>query len=236
MYLRQAAEKQGIILTDRMIEQFDIYRDFLLEKNRDIDLTNITEREEVDKKHFLDSLSPSRALGRSFSGRLVDIGTGAGFPGIPLKILYPEMELLLIDSLRKRVNFLNELIDILSLSKTKAIHTRVEDYFIAGNEERESYDIAISRALAPLPALLEYMLPAVKISGKAIAMKGPALSEELDQSFKSMEILGGVLEQVDSFIWTEDKYERNNVIVRKMKACPEKYPRRGAKIRKNPLI
>lgn len=227
-------EKAGLTLSPHQMDLFEAYRALIKEWNAKIDITAITEDREIDNKHFIDSLSIFRQIKTPSQARVMDMGSGGGFPGIPMKIYEPGLEMTLIDSLKKRVDFLREVVDRLGLEGIRCIHARAED-LLRDPKERESYDLVVSRAVAPLPTLLEYCLPGVKINGQFIAMKGPGGQEEVIQSDRAIKTLGGHLERVDRFLWTEDSYQRTLVLIQKVKETPDKYPRGQGKPRKNPL-
>lgn len=225
---------ENIELSSEQIDLFEKYRDLILEWNERIDITAITEDKEIDEKHFIDSLSVFRHIEIPSHAKLVDIGTGGGFPGVPMKIFDPSVDLTLVDSLNKRIVFLEEVIDKLSLTSAQAIHARAEEIF-RKEEYREKFDIAVSRAVAPLPTLLEYCLPAVKVGGIFLAMKGPSVDEEIRISQPALDALGGKIVEVDEFELTESKYQRSIILVKKVKASPKKYPRGQGKPKKKPL-
>ena len=229
--MAEESEKIGIKLPDEQLNEFYEYMQLLLEGNEKMNLTAITEPEEVIKKHFVDSITIKKYIKEE--SRLIDVGTGAGFPGIPLKIVDKSIKLTLLDSLNKRINFLNEIIEKLNLKDIKTIHSRAEEY--AKNEVRESYDVAVSRAVADLPILLEYLMPYVKLNGICICMKGPKAQEELERSKKAINILGGKLEKVKK-ITIDEEMERNLIIIRKIKNTPNKYPRKAGIPTKNPIV
>ena len=232
-YLKKGMSEYGVSLTDTQVEQFDLYRELLKEWNQKINLTAIEEDKEIVLKHFIDSLSIMPYLNDD-SVRLIDVGTGAGFPGIPLKICADNIEVTLLDSLEKRIKFLNEIISSLKLSGIRAVHSRAED---AGTDKtfREKYDICVARAVANLPVLLEYCLPFVKINGIFIAMKGSS-TEEFDKCEKALDILGGKIEKIDKLLLPDSNIERNVIVVRKFRQTPTKYPRKAGKPSKEPLI
>ena len=219
-------------LTEKQQEQFYNYMNLLIEWNNKINLTAITEPNEIIVKHFIDSMTILKEIENN--SKIVDVGTGAGFPGIPLKIANPELEVVLLDSLNKRINFLNEVINNLNLKKINSIHFRVEE---AGQNKkyREQFDIATSRAVAALNILAEYMLPLVKVGGKCICMKGSEVEEEIEKSKKAIEILGGKIEKVENFTLANTDMKRNIVIIRKVKQTPSKYPRKAGTPSKEPL-
>ena len=182
----------GIKLSENQKQQFIDYYYLLIEKNKVMNLTAITEWEEVINKHFLDSISLIKAMGIT-NQKIIDIGTGAGFPGIPLKIVFPDIELILLDSLNKRIQFLNEVIQRLGLKKVKAFHARAEE-FGRNKEFRENFDLCVSRAVAKLSSLSEYCLPFVKPSGYFIPYKSGQIKEEIEESKNAMQILGAQLD------------------------------------------
>ncbi len=229
--MAEESEKIGIKLPDEQLNEFYEYMQLLLEWNEKMNLTAITDPEEVIKKHFVDSITIKKYIKEE--NRLIDVGTGAGFPGIPLKIVDKSIKLTLLDSLNKRINFLNEIIEKLNLKEVNTIHSRAEEY--AKNKVRESYDVAVSRAVADLPILLEYLMPYVKLNGICICMKGPKAQEELERSKKAINILGGKLEKVEK-ITIDEEMERNLIIIRKIKDTPNKYPRKAGIPTKNPIV
>jgi len=229
--LLSAAAPFGIALTPEQSEQFNTYADLLVEWNKVMNLTAITEPDDIVMKHFVDSLLLFKAFDVPENAALIDVGTGAGFPGLPVKICRPDVRVTLLDSLQKRLNFL-EAVSSAAGCETKRIHARAED---AGREPalRESYDIACARAVAAMPNLCEYCLPFVKKGGVFIAMKGPGLEEELAAAERALRILGGKLESVHSFTLA-DGSERNIAVIRKTKPTPPNYPRPAAKMKKQP--
>ena len=229
--MAEESEKIGIKLPDEQLNEFYEYMQLLLEWNEKMNLTAITDPEEVIKKHFVDSITIKKYIKEKSS--LIDVGTGAGFPGIPLKIVDKSIKLTLLDSLNKRINFLNEVIKKLNLKEVNTIHSRAEEY--AKNKVRESYDVAVSRAVADLPILLEYLMPYVKLNGICICMKGPKAQEELERSKKAINILGGKLEKVEK-ITIDEEMERKLIIIRKIKDTPNKYPRKAGVPTKNPIV
>lgn len=231
------AKKAGIVLSDLQCQQFADYRSLLIAWNRKMDLTAITDPGEIDNKHFLDSLSILRFFSDGISGRVIDIGTGAGFPSIPVKILNPLMPLTLVDSLNKRIIFLQEVVEALALPDVSLFHARAEDFLRAQPENihRETYDYVFARAVAPLPTLLEYTLPALRVGGELIAMKGPGAMQEVEEAKNALLELGGELVEVDDFTWTEQQFQRVNLRIRKVRSTPERYPRGKGKARKRPL-
>lgn len=222
----------SIEFSNIQIERFYKYMNLLIEWNEKINLTAITEPKEIIIKHFIDSLTVLKDI--KGKNTLVDVGTGAGFPGIPLKIMDEEIKITLLDSLNKRINFLNEVINQLDLKNIETIHSRVED---AGKNKkyRERFDIATARAVANLVTLSEYMLPLVKVGGKSICMKGSEVSEELQNSKKAISILGGEIENIDNFQLPKSDMMRNIVIIKKVKNTPNKYPRKPGTPSKEPI-
>lgn len=231
------AKKAGIVLSDLQCQQFADYRSLLIAWNKKMDLTAITDPVEIDNKHFLDSLSILRFFPDGISGRVIDIGTGAGFPSIPVKILNPLMPLTLVDSLNKRIVFLQDVVKNLALPDVSLFHARAEDFLRAQPENihRETYDYVFARAVAPLPTLLEYTLPALRVGGELIAMKGPSAMQEVEEAKNALLELGGELVEVDDFTWTEQQFQRVNLRIRKVRPTPDQYPRGKGKARKRPL-
>ncbi len=228
------ASDLNLELTEKQESKFLIYKDLLKEWNQKINITAITEDEEIDIKHFLDSLTPF--LTDLFNGekKIIDIGTGGGFPGLPLKIINEDLKVHLLDSLNKRIIFLKEVIKQLDLKNIEAIHGRAEE-LSNKPEYREQYDICISRAVASLNVLSEYCIPFVKVGGYFISMKGPEVLEEVETSKNAIKLLGGkVIEQKLIKIPKSDILH-SLIIIEKIKHTPPKYPRGGGKPRKNPL-
>lgn len=226
------AEKNSISISKDTVEKLNIYGDLLLFWNEKINLTAITDPKEVVIKHFIDSLSLLKFIKPKTGEKLIDVGTGAGFPGMVIKILRPELSVTLLDGHAKRFIFLNDLQEKLGI-KTENLHIRAE---LAAKDKnfREQFDYATARAVARLNTLTEYCLPFVKKGGKFIAMKGPDAGEELNEAKKAIAILGG-----ETLSFTEEVLPmdntRNFIVVKKIKSTPEKYPRASAKISKNPL-
>ena len=232
MDFKQKLEEYNIEINDEQIEKFDLYMKLLLEWNEKINLTAITEKDDIILKHFVDSLTILKYVDES--DKIIDIGTGAGFPGIPIKIMNEETNITLLDSLNKRINFLNIVINELKLDNIVAIHGRAEE--LARNKaHREKYDVAVSRAVANLSTLTEYMLPFIKVGGKCICMKGANVKEEIDKAKNAIKKLGGQIEIVDNFYLSENDNERNIVIIKKIKETEPKYPRKPGIPSKEPL-
>lgn len=232
LLLKERMEQIGIDLNEFQIEQFYRYMNLLLKWNQNINLTAIVEPKEIILKHFIDSVMISKYLERK--DNLIDVGTGAGFPGIPLKIVKPNIKITLLDSLNKRVLFLQEVIKELKLDNIEVFHGRAEEF--GKNEKyREKFDIVTSRAVANLSTLSEYMLPFVKIKGYCICMKGAEIEEELDTAKNAIYILGGKIEKIDSFNLLNTDMKRNNLILIKEKSTPSKYPRKAGMPAKEPI-
>lgn len=222
----------NIKINDEQIKKFMNYMNLLLEWNEKINLTAITQPDEVKLKHFVDSLTVLKYI--NDDDKVIDIGTGAGFPGIPLKIMNENTKITLLDSLNKRINFLNIVIETLNLRNIQAIHGRAEE--IARNKlYREKYDVAVSRAVANLSTLTEYMLPFVKVGGKCICMKGANVNEELERAQNAIKELGGEIERVDNFYLSDNDNERNIIVIKKVKETNPKYPRKAGMPSKEPL-
>lgn len=219
-------------LTELQQEQFEKYKDLLLEWNKKINLTAITEEDDIILKHFIDSMTILKHIDENSS--IVDVGTGAGFPGIPVKIANPSINVTLVDSLNKRLIFLEEVIKNLNLEKIKTVHSRAEE-FGQNKIYREKFDIATSRAVANLSVLVEYLLPLVKVGGKCICMKGSDIEEELQNSKDAIKTLGGQIEKVEEFTLPESDIKRNIIVIKKIKQTPNKYPRKPGVPSKNPL-
>lgn len=223
-------------LSDEKYNKFQKYINLLIEWNKNINLTAITDKDEIELKHFVDSLTINKYI--SDNSKVIDVGTGAGFPGIPLKIYNESLDITLLDSLNKRINFLNHVIEELNLNKIKAVHSRAED--AAKNlDYREKFDVATSRAVANLSTLVEYLLPFVRVNGICICMKGPNVEEELGRAKKAIEVLGGRIEKVDNLKLvadgSENDLERNIIIIRKVRKCSNKYPRKAGMPSKEPI-
>lgn len=228
----QGLESLGIVLSDTQKQQFMDYYEFLVETNKVMNLTAITEFDEVIEKHFLDSLSLCKVYDLGRKVKILDMGTGAGFPGIPLKIAFPELEIVLADSLNKRIKFLQEVIERLGLSDITALHARAEELGRDKNY-REQFDLCVSRAVANLSSLSEYCIPFVKEGGKFISYKSGEIEEEVSQAKKAIKLLGGKIEDVYKFDLYEQK--RSFVIISKEKKTPKTYPRKAGTPTKEPI-
>ena len=224
----------GIEIGSEAYDRFIQYYELLTEWNKVMNLTAITEYDEVVTKHFVDSLSIVKALNLSKAMTVIDIGTGAGFPGIPLKIAFPELKITLLDSLNKRIGFLNTVIDELGLEGIEALHGRAEDYAKKG-QLRESYDLCVSRAVANLSTLSEYCLPYVKVGGRFAAYKSEKTSDEISAAERAVSELGGRIEKCEEFVLPGTDLYRTLVVIEKIKATPGKYPRKAGTPSKEPL-
>lgn len=221
-----------IMFKEEQLKQFYQYMNLLIEWNEKINLTAIVEPKEIILKHFIDSLTIIKYIGKNQS--VIDIGTGAGFPGIPLKIVRKDLKITLLDSLNKRIHFLDEVIKELALENIDTVHARIEEY--AKNKNyRETYNIATSRAVANLTTLSEYMLPMVRIKGMAICMKGSEISEEISKSKNSIKLLGGEISKIEEFALPKSDYKRNLILIEKARQTPSKYPRKPGMPSKEPL-
>lgn len=236
--LKEICEKINIDISDKQLEQFNKYYEMLINKNKVMNLTAITEKEEVIVKHFIDSIALIPYLKDkdilSDNLRIIDIGTGAGFPGIPLKIMLPELSFVLLDSLNKRVGFLNEVIDELGLTDITAIHGRAED-IASDRSYRESFNLCVSRAVANLSTLSEYCLPFVKRDGYFISYKAGDSEEEINKSKSAIKLLGGKINKVEEFILPESDAARVFVMIKKVDNTNKMYPRKAGIPSKKPL-
>lgn len=232
--LEQGLSQLNIQFTDKQIEQFMKYYDLLIEKNKVMNLTAITDLNEVMTKHFLDSVLISNVLDMYDFYTLVDVGTGAGFPGIPIKILFPHLKVTLIDSLNKRLKFLDDVISELELDGIETVHGRAEDL---GNNDlyREKYDLCVSRAVANLSTLSEYCIPFIKKDGVFASYKASDSEEEINNSKNAIKILGGSISNVCETALPGTEVKRNIVIIKKDKCTSKKYPRKAGTPSKEPL-
>jgi len=232
--LKDGAEMLGINISDEVLDAFDQYYKKLITWNESVNLTALTDERDVVIKHFIDSLTVISYLPAG-AKNMIDVGTGAGFPGIPVKMVKEDLSLTLLDSLEKRIRFLNEIITGLSLPGVNAIHARAED--LAHNPgHREKYDVGTARAVASLPVLCEYILPFVKTGGVFIAMKGSDVIKELEESEKAISILGGELDTVKKFLLPYENIERHIILIKKIRQTPSKYPRKSGKPTKSPIV
>lgn len=233
-FLQDKLEMLSVEVDRKMIDQFNQFYDLIVEWNKVMNLTAITDYKDVVEKHFLDSLSIERILKLDDIKAVMDVGTGAGFPGMPLKIIYPELKITLLDSLNKRVKFLNEVIRQLELKNIDAIHGRAED--IGKNENyREKYDLCVSRAVANLATLSEYCMPFVKVGGVFVSYKSGDIDEEVLKSKKAISLFGGKIDEVVKFQLPGTDINRAFVKIKKIKGTPKKYPRKSGIPSKEPL-
>lgn len=230
----KALEDLNIYLTEKQIDQFMTYYEMLVETNKVMNLTAITEFDEVIDKHFVDSLALIQSVDLNRPLKVIDVGTGAGFPGIPLKIAFPELEIVLLDSLNKRIHFLNQVIATLGLDKISTIHGRAED-FGKNPQYREQFDLCVSRAVANLSTLSEYCVPFVHIGGRFISYKSGKVQEELENAKKAVDILGGKLESCLNYALADTDMERSLVVIEKVKSTKKAYPRKAGKPTREPL-
>ena len=232
--MKIAANDVGIELTEIQYEQFIKYMRLVQEWNEKINLTAITEDEEFVKKHFIDCIKAFKSEAIRNAKTIIDIGTGAGFPGMPIAILNPNANVTLLDSLNKRINFLNIVVRELGLKNVTTIHSRAEDG--ARNPElREKFDVATSRAVANMAVLSEFCMPYVKKNGYFVALKGPSIDEELENGNNAIKILGGELKDIIEISIEETDLKHNIVEIRKIKPCPKAYPRKAGTVNKKPL-
>ncbi|MEW4221108.1 16S rRNA (guanine(527)-N(7))-methyltransferase RsmG [Rossellomorea marisflavi] len=227
-------EEKGISLSSEQLAQFEKYHELLVEWNEKMNLTAITDKEEVYLKHFYDSISAAFYVDFNSITSLCDVGAGAGFPSIPIKICFPHLHVSIVDSLNKRITFLNHLSDQLGLENTHFHHDRAET-FGKNKDHREAYDMVTARAVARMSVLSELCLPLVKKGGYFIAMKAASVNDEMDKAKKAITTLGGKTEQVDSFLLPEENSERTIVQIKKVKDTPNKYPRKPGTPNKLPL-
>ena len=230
--LNDKCQKIHIKLREEQIKKFYTYMNLLLEWNEKMNLTAITEPNEVILKHFIDSLTISKYI--EDDSTVIDMGTGAGFPGIPLKIVREDINITLVDSLNKRIKFLDEVIDKLDLQNIETVHARAEE-FGRGVKYREKFDYATSRAVANLSILAEYLIPLVKIKGKVISMKGSTVDEEIENSRKAINVLGGKISGIDEFDLPDSDIKRNIIIIEKIRNTSNKYPRKAGTPAKDPI-
>ncbi|MBO5136348.1 MAG: 16S rRNA (guanine(527)-N(7))-methyltransferase RsmG [Clostridia bacterium] len=223
------AKKLNIEVSSKQVEYFKKYSEILVEKNKVMNLTSITDDEGIAIKHFIDSILVLSLVEIPENSKVIDVGTGAGFPGIPLKIMREDMEITLLDSLNKRITFLNEVKTALNLEKTTCIHSRAED---GGKNKdlREKFDFSVSRAVAPLKVLCEYDLPFVKVGGYFIAMKSAEIEEELEESRAMIGSLGGKIKEIKEITIPDTDIKRKIVIIEKIKETPKQFPRNPKKI------
>jgi len=233
--LEKTLEALNIQLTEKQCIQFQKYYETLVEWNKVMNLTTITNYDEVVMKHFCDSLSIVKVCDMNQQMRLIDVGTGAGFPGIPLKIVFPQLEVVLLDSLSKRIKFLEQVINILEITEIYPIHGRAEDY-AKRSEYRETFDLCVSRAVANLSVLAEYCLPYIRVGGIFISYKSGNIEQEVDNSGKNVDILGGRIDKVIKFNLLDTEIERSFIKIVKTRNTPKKYPRKAGVPEKKPIL
>ena len=228
------AKNYGVNLDEKALERFENYYNFLVEYNQHTNLTSITEKNDVIIKHFLDSIILTKFFKLNSDTKLIDVGTGAGFPGVPIKIANPKINLTLLDSLNKRIIFLNKLLEKLNLT-AEVFHNRAEE---CGKNKnfREKFNMVTSRAVAKLTVLSEYCLPLLRVGGFFVSLKGSNVEDELEESVKSIKVLGGKIERVEKFDLPEEKGSRSLVIIKKVSPTPSKYPRSNSNISKSPIL
>ncbi len=232
--MKEASLEVGLDLTEQQYNQFIMYMRLLQEWNEKINLTAITEDEEVIKKHFIDCIKAFKSNAVKNAKTIIDVGTGAGFPGLPIAIMNPNVRVTLLDSLNKRINFLNAVIAKLDLKNVVTIHSRAEDG-ARKPELRENFDVATSRAVANMAVLSEFCLPYVKLEGYFVALKGPAIEDEIKEGKKAISTLGGELENIIEVNIEESDLKHNIVEIRKVSKCPKTYPRKAGTINKKPI-
>ena len=232
--LTAAASSVGMEFDDIKYEKFIKYRDLLKEWNEKVNLTAITEDEEIIKKHFIDCMKIFKFKPLKDAGKIIDIGTGGGFPGIPIKIMRTDVEIVLLDSLKKRINVLNDILKNIGIEDVSTVHGRAEDY-AQTSEYREKFDAVVSRAVANLAALSEFCLPYVKVGGYFVAMKGPSVEDEVINAKRAIGILGGKLEDIMEVEIEDSDLNHNLVIIKKIKNTPKQYPRKAGMANKKPL-
>lgn len=231
-FLINSAQELSIEINDAMTEQFFMYKDMLLEWNEKINLTTIVEDREIILKHFIDSISVLKAVDISENTSVVDIGSGAGFPGVPIKIVCPSCKVTLVDSLNKRIKFLQEVVLKLNLQHITCVHSRAEDF---AKDHRESFDVCTSRAVADLAILSEFCLPLVKIGGYFAALKGKDINTEISTSKKAINVLGGEIVDVKKIEIPNSDIIHSIVVIKKLRQTSLKYPRKAGFINKNPI-
>jgi 16S rRNA (guanine527-N7)-methyltransferase len=230
--MKSILKEININITDEQLKKFFNYMNLMLEWNEKINLTAITEVDDVIMKHFVDCLTLLDYLKENET--IVDVGTGAGFPGIPLAIMNEKNEFTLVDSLNKRINFLNDVKEKINLKNVTTIHARAEE-FGQNKKYREQFDIAVSRAVANLSVLVEFLLPMIKVNGKVICMKGSQIKEELEEAKFAIKELGGIIKERKEFYLPGTDIKRNIIIIEKIKNTPKKYPRKAGTPSKQPL-
>ena len=232
--LFESCKDMNIDISKSQINQFMLYKKLIIEWNNKINLTAITDDKDIIQKHFVDSISILSKINLKEYSNIIDVGTGAGFPGLPIKIMNDDINMTLLDSLNKRVNFLNEVITNLDLKNINCVHSRAEDLGQNINY-REKYDMCVSRAVAHLSVLSEYCIPFLKLGGLFISLKGPNVFEELKESKKSIEILGGKVLDINNILIPKTDIEHSIILIKKVRHTPIQYPRKAGKITKKPI-
>ena len=232
MLLFQYAKKLEIVLSENYVKKFYEYMLLLLEWNEKINLTSITDEKDIVLKHFVDSITICKYIPKN--AKLLDVGTGAGFPGIPVKIVRDDVEVVLLDSLNKRILFLDDVINKLNMKNIRAIHGRAEE-FGRNKDFRQCFDVVTSRAVANMAVLSEYLIPFSKLGGKCVIMKGADFEEELNNSKKAIKVLGGKINSVDQFVLPASDMKRTIVVVDKVGDTPKQYPRKAGTPAKKPI-
>lgn len=230
--MQEKSKDLGVRFLVEQTEQFFEYMNLLIEWNEKMNLTAITDPEEIILKHFIDSITILKEI--EDNSKIVDVGTGAGFPGIPLSIMNPTLKITLVDSLNKRLIFLQEVVNKLQLKNIEIVHARAEE-FGQNKKYRESFDISTSRAVANLSTLSEYLIPLVKVGGKVISMKAADAQQEINEAKKAVEVLGGIIEKIDEFNLPQSDIGRTVIIIRKEKTTPNKFPRKPGTPSKEPI-
>lgn len=233
--LNIAANDIGLTFDKTKYDQFIKYKDLLKEWNEKVNLTAITEDEQIIKKHFIDSMKIFKFAPLKQANKIIDIGTGGGFPGIPMRILRPEVEMVLLDSLKKRINVLQDILTNIGIKNVDTIHGRAEE-FAQSLPYREKFDAVVSRAVANLTVLSELCIPYVKVGGYFVALKGPSVNDEVKEAKKAISLLGGKLEDIIEIEIEDSDLNHNLVIIKKVKNTPKQYPRKAGSITKNPLV
>lgn len=232
--LDTAADNIGLSFDDKKYEQFIKYKDLLKEWNEKVNLTAIKDDEGIIKKHFIDSMKIFKFQPLKNAKKVIDIGTGGGFPGIPMKIIKPDIDIVLLDSLKKRINVLEDILYKIDIKDVTAMHGRAEEFGV-DPQHRQQYDAVVSRAVANLAVLSEFCIPYVKVGGYFLAMKGPAAEEEIKAAKNAISTLGGKLEEVIEVEIEDSDLNHNLVVIKKVKNTPKQYPRKAGSITKNPL-
>ena len=232
--MKKACDSVGMEFNEDKYQKFMLYKDLLKEWNEKINLTAITEDEEIVKKHFIDCIKAFKADEFKKAKTVIDVGTGAGFPGLPIAIMREDVEVTLLDSLNKRINFLNEVVNKLGLKNVKTIHSRAEDG-ARKPELREKFDVATSRAVANMAVLSEFCMPYIKVGGHFVALKGPAIEEEIKDGHKAIAVLGGELKEIIEVNIEESDLKHNIVEIKKINKCSKVYPRKAGTINKKPI-